>query len=454
MRFIMMHTSNEKTDNTPVFLMKLNKRINKRGIFMNEKSFVRSRKKRKLRKTVVFILMPAIAIFLAVSSYSAYLYFKAGSVLSDSYEDDGRKKSDKREQQVDPKADDISVLITGIDASDTRGNKEDDSGLTDSLMVATLNKDNNNVKLLSIPRDSYVNIPGEDNPTKINEAYAYGGLNKTIETVENLLDIPIDYYLNVNFDAVIDTVDAVNGINIDVPYELYEQDSKDHTDAIHLKPGEQKLNGEEALAYTRTRKQDNDMERGDRQKEVIKSMMDRTVSMRSVLKYNDIIDAVGNNIKTNMKFDEMKKLISYGTSNDLQVDSLTMEGQDYQPGNKYFYQLDEDSIKEVQKKLKKQLDLDDTDPHIDEDVLPNVGNDQNDESYGNDQEGLDPDHDPNQDVEEQEPNNNLEQNEGEQNPDYDNDQEQNMLDPDDEVEGDIPPTEGQEEEPQDEDLGY
>src|SRR5699024_3016548 len=195
--------------------------------------------------------------------------------------------------------------------------------LIKTLKITTMNKNTNKVKLISIPRDSYVNIPGESEPTKINEAYAYGGLNKTIETVENLLDIPIDYYLKVNFDAVIDTVDAIDGVNIDVPYELYEQDSKDRADAIHLTPGEQKLNGEEALAYVRTRKQDNDMERGNRQKEVVKAIMDRTVSMGSILQYDDIIDAVGRNLKTNMKFDEMKKFISYGTSNDLQMDSLT-----------------------------------------------------------------------------------------------------------------------------------
>src|SRR5699024_5785571 len=114
------------TDDIASFVMK----PNKRGIFMNEKRFVRYRKKRKLRKTVVFILMPAIVIFLAVGSYSAYLYFKAGSVLSDSYEENGREKSEKREQQVDPKVDNISVLITGVEASDTRGNKENEGGLT------------------------------------------------------------------------------------------------------------------------------------------------------------------------------------------------------------------------------------------------------------------------------------------------------------------------------------
>src|SRR5699024_10850658 len=143
--------------------------------------------------------------------------------------------------------------------SDVRKNASD--ARTDTLMVATLNKDEKSVQLLSIPRDSYVYIPEVGYETKINHAHAYGGTKATIDTLENLLDSPIDYDLKVNSEASIDMIDAIECVTIDVSYEFKEQDSKDKANAIHLSPWVQDLNGEEALALARTRKLDNDIER-------------------------------------------------------------------------------------------------------------------------------------------------------------------------------------------------
>ncbi|MEW9676227.1 LCP family protein [Lentibacillus sp. L22] len=326
----------------------------------NQTRFVRHRRKRKLRKKVVFILVPFLLVFIGVATYGTYLYMKAGSVFSESFQDDGREKSSLRETKVDPSIDNVSVLIMGVDASDVRDNKDSNNSRTDTLMLATLNKDDKSVKLLSIPRDSFVYIPEAGFQSKINAAHAYGGPKSTIETVENLLNIPVDYYVKVNFEAFIDVVNAVDGVDVNVPYEMYEQDSKDKANKIHLLPGKQKLNGEEALAFARTRKQDNDIERGKRQQEVIKAIMNRAISMNSILKYDDVIEAVGKNMTTNMTFDEMKSFISYGTSKDLDIESLTLEGQDYQPANVYYYQLDEVALEETQHILRKQLDLSDS----------------------------------------------------------------------------------------------
>src|SRR5699024_210933 len=140
-----------------------------------------------------------------------------------------------RDKIVDPKFDNVSVLIMGVDASDKRENAE--TARTDTLMLATLNKDAKSVKLLSIPRDSYVYIPEVGYETKINHAHAYGGHKAAIDTVENLLNIPVDYYVKVNFEAFIDVVDAIDGITVDVPYDFREQDSTDKANAIQLFEG-------------------------------------------------------------------------------------------------------------------------------------------------------------------------------------------------------------------------
>lgn len=98
-----------------------------------------------------------------------------------------RPKSEKREVEVSIKNyDPISILLLGVDQ------RPDDPGRTDTIMVATINPEKENMILFSIPRDTYVDIAGRETYDKINHAYAFGGLEMTIETVENFLDIPID----------------------------------------------------------------------------------------------------------------------------------------------------------------------------------------------------------------------------------------------------------------------
>lgn len=322
---------------------------------MMQKTKMTRRKRRKLRKRIKFLL-PILIVLLTIGSYTFYLYTKADNAISKSHDDIERVKSDLREEAVDPKFDNVSVLIMGIDSSETRGNE--DQARTDALLVATLNKDEKSVKLLSIPRDSYVYVPEIDNYTKINHAHAYGGPRATIETVEHLLQIPIDYYVRIDFEAFIDIVDAVGGVTVDVPYEIVEQNSRDQQGAIHLYPGVQELNGEEALAFVRTRKKDNDIERGKRQQEVIKALAAKALTLQSVFKYDDIIDIVGENIKTNMTFSEMKSFLSYLTEGkNLQIETLNIDGSDYKPSGIYYWQLDEKSLAYTINELERHLEL-------------------------------------------------------------------------------------------------
>lgn len=322
----------------------------------NAPSRIVKRKKRASKKRLLFALATVLLLFIAVAGYAFKLISKADSVLSDSYENDGRDKSELRDKVVDPKFDNVSILIMGVDASDKRANN--DSSRTDSLMLATLNKDEKSVKLVSIPRDSYVYIPEVDYSDKINHAHAYGGTKAAIETVENLFNIPVDYYLKVNFEAFIDVVEALDGINVEVPYEFREQDSKDRANKVHLLPGMQTLDGEEALALARTRKLDNDIERGKRQQEIIKAIVDRTVSVSSILKYDDIIEAVGSNMTTNMTFSEMKSFITYGTNGtNIDIETLSLDGENYQPDRIYYWKLDEIALDETRDILRNHLEL-------------------------------------------------------------------------------------------------
>jgi polyisoprenyl-teichoic acid--peptidoglycan teichoic acid transferase len=310
--------------------------------------------KKRLRKKRVFrwVIMPLLLISLSFVAYGTFLYNKAESVMDKSYNPIDREGK----RAVNPFDENFSVLFIGVDDSNKR--QFEGSSRTDALMLATFNQEDKSVKLLSIPRDSYVHIPQKEIYTKINHAHAYGGVELTLETVEELLDVPVDYYVKMNFNAFIDVIDALNGIEVDVPYTFSEQDSHDRAGAITLNEGIQNLDGEEALALARTRKLDNDIERGKRQQEIIKAIMKRAVSVNSVSKYSDVMEAVGDNITTDLRFDDMKSFIEYATAgSNLNTETLNLAGNDSRIDGVYYFQLDEMGLAETRSKLKTHLNI-------------------------------------------------------------------------------------------------
>lgn len=327
---------------------------------INRESYINDSNKKKRKKRIkYFVLLPLLVLLIAGVGYTASLYSKAKSVVDDSYEPIDRET--KRDARVDPQIDDVSILFIGVDDSEKRSNSSGSTrSRSDALMVATLNEKEKSVKLLSIPRDSYVYIPERGYSDKITHAHFFGGVASTLDTVEELLDIPIDYYVKMNFDAFMEVVDALDGIDVDVPITFSEQDSKDRAGAIHLEKGLQTLNGEEALALARTRKIDNDIERGKRQQLILQAIMKKAISIEGVTKYSQIMEAIGNNMTTDLSFSDMQSFLAYATAeNGLQVDTLTLAGIDGRSTNgSYIYELDEIALEETKGILQQHLGID------------------------------------------------------------------------------------------------
>lgn len=319
---------------------------------MNRKVYVVTKKKKKRKKLRYFILVPFLLVLFTGTAYVASLYSKAEEVANSAYESlDG---SELKEATVSKTVENTSVLFIGIDDSETRG--YNGSTRSDALILATFNKEDNSIKLLSIPRDSYVYVPETDQYTKINHAYAYGGTKATIETVENLLELDVDYYVRMNFYAFIDVVDAIGGVKVDVPYDFVEKNSSD-LETIQLEKGVQTLNGEEALAFARTRKRDNDMERGKRQQKLIEAIASKAMSAKSLTKYSDVIEAIGDNMKTDLTFKQMKMYLSYFlTHSDLSIESVQLQGGDSTIDGVYYYKLDETELEAMKNSLQAHLD--------------------------------------------------------------------------------------------------
>ncbi|QQE75353.1 LCP family protein [Brevibacillus composti] len=316
--------------------------------------------KRKSKLPLVFVLIPILILLFVSTGYAVDLYRKATLLEEKAHQPLQRGEvSPMRAKAEEPAPDTerFSVLLMGVDDSELRQKQYGEAVRTDALLLATFNGEEHSVKLVSIPRDSYVYVPVEKKKDKINHAHAFGGVDATVETVERLLDVPVDYYVKVNFTAFMQIVDALGGVEVDVPIAITEQDSKDRPRAIKLKKGLQTLNGEEALALVRTRKMDSDMERGKRQQLVLEAIFHKALSIGSVPKYGALLEALGDNLKTNLRLQDLEAFYQFAKGRELTIEKLQLQGRNMTLDQIYYYQLDELALEEIRQSLKEHLGL-------------------------------------------------------------------------------------------------
>ena len=194
----------------------------------------------------------------------------------------------------------FSVLLLGID---TGGFGRTDVGRSDTLMVATVNPKEKQTTLISIPRDTRMEMVGYGTVEKAAHAYAYGQEKMAMDSMDQFLGIELDHYVWINMEGFEDLVNAVGGVDVDNNFE-FEQDG------IKFPKGPNSLNGEEALAYTRMRYDDpnGDYGRQVRQQEVIGGIAEKALSLAGVTQYRQILKAIEDNMKTDLEPEEMFKI--------------------------------------------------------------------------------------------------------------------------------------------------
>ncbi|MBR3205297.1 MAG: LCP family protein, partial [Bacillus sp. (in: Bacteria)] len=236
--------------------------------------------KKRLKPWVKVTLFIFGILLLTTASVTGYAYYKVASAAKKAQVSlDRGAQSVKRIEAFDPGKDSFSVLLLGIDSRPGETVKQ---ARSDAMVLATVNRTNKTVKLLSIPRDSYVNIPGHGYD-KITHAHAFGDADLTVSTVENLLDIPVDFVIESNFKAFKEIVNELNGVSVNIKDEyVVKQILKDTKGKVQLQTGTHTLDGNQALAYVRTRKADSDLMRGQRQMEVLKAIFDKSKSVTSI----------------------------------------------------------------------------------------------------------------------------------------------------------------------------
>ena len=210
----------------------------------------------------------------------------------------------------------FSILLMGVDTLNSSYN-------ADTLLLVTFNPDTLGATMLSIPRDTYTKIACTGGKHKINSSGWYSD-KCVMDTVSNLVDIDIDYYVKINFTGIVELVDAIGGIDVDVVYPFCEQNSKRQfgDNLIYVEEGFQHLNGEQALALSRNRKflkgqcpakynekgyyssnLRNDITRGLNQQLVLKGILNSLTQVRDLNTVYELLDVVSDNISTNMSKD-------------------------------------------------------------------------------------------------------------------------------------------------------
>ncbi|MFC0461708.1 LCP family glycopolymer transferase [Enterococcus villorum] len=312
-----------------------------------------------MSKKKIFLITITTILFgmvLIVIGYFGKIYMDIKKTADRSYESVERISESKRNKYVDyAEGDAFSILLIGTDSGDYG---REDQGRSDVLIVATVNPTNKTTTLLSIPRDTYADIIGKNTKDKINHAYAYGGVPMAIASVENLLDIPIDHYAQVDLKGIKEIVDAVGGIEVNNKFSF-----KYGTTEFPI--GKLSLDGEKALQYSRMRYDDpkGDYGRQERQRQVITGILNKVKSLDTLTNYDDLLEILGDNFKTDLSWQTLKLLfenyrvaLTNIESQQLVGEGFTGDGVTGEQGISY-QKISDDELMKAKKNLKEQLNI-------------------------------------------------------------------------------------------------
>lgn len=319
------------------------------------------------------------------------------------------KKAVKKQSTSDKTlSEPFTLLIMGVDSSSS-SLKKSNSFNGDTLMLITFNPNTMNATILSIPRDTRVPIVCTKSKAKnkINSTGAYGA-DCVMDTITNFTGIEIDYWVKVNFQGVISLVDALGGIDVDIPYAFCESDSKRRfgNNTIFLEKGPQTLNGEQTLAFARNRHTwpkycgkkysnytSNDFIRGQNQQQIVKATVNKLKNIRSLSEIYDILDIVGDNIDTNIDkdtmitgFDTFKNIIfnskNINSDDFIGTQRLYLSGHDNMINGIYYFEYSTQSLKEIVNAMKINLEI--KKPEMDKEFSFSINNPYEDVQIGKD----------------------------------------------------------------------
>lgn len=197
----------------------------------------------------------------------------------------------------------INILLLGVDDGDAAAQNR----RSDTMIVASINPDAGTVNLLSLPRDTEVMIPGRKGTDKITHAYAYGGADLAMRTVESFLHIPIHHHLTLDWQGFISVIDILGGVDLYVEQEMAYRDPYAGLD-IRLHKGYQHLDGSKAGQYVRFRHDElGDIGRVQRQQRLVKALTDQMLQVDTIFKLPSLTTTLQQYVQTDMSLFTMLK---------------------------------------------------------------------------------------------------------------------------------------------------
>ncbi|REE57522.1 LytR family transcriptional attenuator [Paenibacillus taihuensis] len=238
----------------------------------------------------------------------------------------------------------FTVLVLGVDQ------RENDRGRSDTMIMLSVNPIKHSILMFNIPRDTRTEIVGHGTTDKINHAYAFGGVEMSIQTVESFLDYSIDYYVKVNMEGFARLIDLIGGVQVDNPFSFKYDD---HT----FKEGHLSLSGTEALMYARMRYDDprGDLGRNTRQREIVQEIMDHASSLSNVTRLHSLLGEIGDSVKTNITFNEMKKFVTDYRPKIQDIETVEIGGKGQMINGIWYYIVDQSERTRIHNRIKEHL---------------------------------------------------------------------------------------------------
>ena len=306
---------------------------------------MRHEKKKKKKRTWLKVVGIIVLLFVLAGGAFAFSVWNSLTKTVETMHTPIDRNTDKRTDKLAlSDQEPFSMLMLGVDE------REGDKGRSDTMIVLTVNPELKSVKMLSIPRDTRTEIVGHGTQDKINHAFAFGGAEMAMDTVENFLDIPIDYYMKINMEGFKDIVDAVGGVTVQNDLNFTE-------DGTTFNKGTIELNGKEALSYARMRYEDpnGDFGRQSRQRAIIEAVIKEGASVSTLTSYGDVFDALSKNIQTNLTFDDMMDIQKNYRDASKNITQSSISGTGTKIDGIYYYLVSEEEQKKVQTELKEHL---------------------------------------------------------------------------------------------------
>ncbi|CYU90897.1 transcriptional regulator [Streptococcus suis] len=292
---------------------------------------------------------------------ASLLNFSTGTISKTYKQLDGEKEITPIDA-IEP----LTILLMGVDMDQATRGGDWEGGRSDSMILVTVNPKTKETNMMSLTRDIMVEIAeanGESSGTveKLNHSYSYGQAPMAIATIEKMMDITIDRYIEINMDGLVELVDAVGGIEVNntlgFPISISEHEPA-YTSIVQ--PGKQLVNGDQALVYARMRYDDpeGDIGRQRRQREVITAIIKKLLQLDGLTQYKKILTAISNNMRTNIEISPatIPSLLGYKDSVS-KLNSYQLRGVDQMVDEIYYQLPTSEHLLEMQNILKKSIGL-------------------------------------------------------------------------------------------------